>query len=403
MSLSKSYLLSACLVYSCVAMDNPIKVVFNGSCITTNPYISIVSKKENDQYIITRVRQKRAYSRKETDTNINLIIPSIVDKLQVSIAPMAFKRMLKRPRRATVLVSIQFQSVDGNHVEYPEDCSELFAESTSITDIDISGLNPNQVIETTQKMFYGCTRLKSIKFGDFATTYVTNMGKMFKNCKSLQNLDLSCFDTSNVQNMHWMFSGCISLTDLNIRLFDTSRVQQMEYMFKNCKNLSKLNVNNFDTSHVISMKGMFLNCKTLQQLDLNTFNTSQVTSMNRMFDGCRNLISIGIEKFDTSNVRNMAKMFKDCYNLSHIPLNGFSASYELCYLSSMFANCRSVAVIYMPSSFYPKSNVICMDRMFCGCINLSCIICSKEWNFEKDMNFTKCMNCCISYLISQSV
>ena len=53
---------------------------------------------------------------------------------------------------------------------------------------------------------------------------------MFSDCSSLTSIDLSNFNTNNVTNMSCMFSGCSSLTSINLCNFNTNNVTNMSYM-----------------------------------------------------------------------------------------------------------------------------------------------------------------------------
>ena len=55
-------------------------------------------------------------------------------------------------------------------------------------------------------MFYGCSSLKEIKFSNFKTDNVTNMGFMFHGCSSLEELNLSNFNTNKVTFMDYICS-----------------------------------------------------------------------------------------------------------------------------------------------------------------------------------------------------
>ena len=61
------------------------------------------------------------------------------------------------------------------------------------------------------------------------------MGSMFSVCSSLKELDLKSFNTSNVTYMNSMFWGCSNLTDLKFGdNFNTTKVTNMYYMFNGC-------------------------------------------------------------------------------------------------------------------------------------------------------------------------
>ena len=95
--------------------------------------------------------------------------------------------------------------------------------------------NPN-----SSYMFSGFTNLRSINFGNFNTSTVTNMYRMFENASTLESINLSSFDTSNVTNMYGMFYNCKNLTSLDLSRFDASNVTNMERMFASCQSLIQI-------------------------------------------------------------------------------------------------------------------------------------------------------------------
>ena len=69
----------------------------------------------------------------------------------------------------------------------------------------------SEYLTKTNYMFSECNSLTTIDLSNFNTQNVTNMRDMFYECKSLKTIDLSSFNTQNVTNMGYMFSGCNSL------------------------------------------------------------------------------------------------------------------------------------------------------------------------------------------------
>ena len=108
----------------------------------------------------------------------------------------------------------------------------------------------------------------------FDTFGMTNMNRMFGGCSSLRSLNTSHFDTSKVENMQEMFGYCYELNKIDLSSFDTSNVTDMEAMFVHCFNIVSLDLSHFDTSKVIDMKGMFYGC-SLERLDLSNFVISE--------------------------------------------------------------------------------------------------------------------------------
>ena len=122
------------------------------------------------------------------------------------------------------------------------------------------------IINITQCMFEGCSKIIEINFSNFDSSQVTNMGRMFWGCSSLTSLDLSNFETSLVTDMSLMFCDCSSLTSLDLSSFNTSQVTSMYRMFEDCSKLISLDLSNFNTTQVTSMSNMFESCSSLAYL-----------------------------------------------------------------------------------------------------------------------------------------
>ena len=234
--------------------------------------------------------------------------------------------------------------------------AKMFYNCSKLTSIEFGeGFNTSNVTDM-RGMFQGCSKLTNLNLSSFNTSNVNSMAAMFKGCSGLTSLDVSSFNTSNVTDMHELFRGCNKLTSLNVSSFNTSHVQRMDAMFYGCSGLTSLDVSNFNTSNVVLMTrtvdtvldyytgyssnqevqiarnnelirfGMFAQCSSLTSLDLSSFNTSKVTDMRGLFEGCKNLTSLNVSSFNTSNVKYMDGMFKDCSSLTSLDLTNFNTS-----------------------------------------------------------------------------
>ena len=153
-----------------------------------------------------------------------------------------------------------------------------------------------------------CYEITSAKV---TVTGLKSTAYMFSEFSSMTSVDLSGLDTSKVTDMGAMFGLCDSLTKLDLSNFDTSNVTSMLGMFDSCSSLTKLDLSSFDTSKVTNMNGMFGSCMGLTSLDLSSFDTSIVTDMSFMFYNCGNLKTIAVgSKWVTAAVND--EMFTDC-------------------------------------------------------------------------------------------
>ena len=166
--------------------------------------------------------------------------------------------------------------------------------------------------------FSYCYKFK--KEGKYKIVYIfknemINCSFMFFECTSLTNLDLSHFNTKKVKKTEFMFAECLSLTKLNLSNFNTKNVTHMTAMFGGCSSLTSLNLSSFKTQNVVKMSGMFCNCLSLINLDLSNFNTKSVTNMNHMFNRCPSLNSLNLSNFKSQNTLQMNELFSGCPSL----------------------------------------------------------------------------------------
>jgi len=234
-------------------------------------------------------------------------------------------------------------------VEENDDSIKIFSGKTDSNAKYILSKNRIFANADCSNMFYICTEIESLHFGNFYTDDVTTMRSMFAMYNSgsrisapISSLDLSSFNTSNVIEMYSMFLGCENLTSLDLSSFDTSKVTDMKTMFYSCSSLKTLDVSNFDTSIVTDMEGMFNGCSSIETLDLGNFDTSNVSNMRDMFAYCSNLTSLELSSFDTSNVTNMSLMFNSCSNLTTIYVSDKWSTASVTSSNAMFTACTSL-------------------------------------------------------------
>ncbi len=253
-------ILMATLTMQVGAMDGGITetIIFNGCKHTPSNCLRFVGYKYGHRENGYRIKKVCIRKQIPAHTKVKLIIPAKVGRHLIQTERRAFAGL----NNDNLRISLFFR-YSNRYMNLPKNCEKMFYNSSSITDIDFSGINRNSKITNMSSMFEGCNNLRQITWGNLDTRYTRTMDKMFMNCKKLENLNLSTFDTS--------------------------RVETMRYMFGHCHNLRSININNFDTSNVNSMEAMFVKCKSLPYLDLRDFNTRSVWSMERMFKGCSNL------------------------------------------------------------------------------------------------------------------
>ena len=78
------------------------------------------------------------------------------------------------------------------------------------------------------RVFDGCTSLKTVDLSGFTPTDAVTMKNMFRNCTSLESLDVSSFGKlEHIVNMDGFVTGCTSLSTLNISNLDNSNIKPL--------------------------------------------------------------------------------------------------------------------------------------------------------------------------------
>lgn len=169
-----------------------------------------------------------------------------------------------------------------------------------------------ELSENSAYLFAGFSKLKEVNFnGSIDSSYTTDMSNMFALCKSLTKLDLTDLNTENVKTMFRMFHYCESMVDLNLSQMDTSQVINMGNMFSYCSSLTTVDVSNFSTSNAEDIGNMFYSCESLESVDVSHFDTSNVKRLNGMFYGCANLKFVDMSNFDFSSIEGMVNVFAE--------------------------------------------------------------------------------------------
>ena len=113
---------------------------------------------------------------------------------------------------------IDFNDVDVSNIDsfYNENINIGIFQRSKFEYIDISDWDISKV-KLMSRMFYGCTRLKSIgDLSNWDVSNVTGMSFMFYSCNKLKSVgDLSNWNVSNVKCMNYMFykSGITNIPD----------------------------------------------------------------------------------------------------------------------------------------------------------------------------------------------
>ena len=179
-------------------------------------------------------------------------------------------------------------------------------------------------------------------------TGITSLSSWFEGCTGLTAIDLSNLNAANVVSAYYMFYGCTNLQTITFgEHFATDKVKNMSYMFYNCSKLETLTFGeHFSTAQVTNMNSMFYSCRNLQAITFGPqFTTANVTDMSYMFYGCSSLTELDLTGFNTENVTTMYYMFNACSKLETIYATAgtdWSTSATLTTSAYMFSNCSKL-------------------------------------------------------------
>lgn len=191
-----------------------------------------------------------------------------------------------------------------------------------------------------------------------------------ENLESVNHL-INYEDTENVTTMEKMYGdGIIYLKELPT--LNTSKVTTIKGMTSTTKTAERNNyienIPYMDTSNVVNMNSAFRGLKHLKTLPI--LNTSKVTDMSYLlgsYDSSDSIYDMYFETMpllDTANVITMQGMFAGCINLKTIPPLNTS---NVTNMAGMFFGCRSLESI--PDLDFSKATS--MDKMFRKCTTIT--------------------------------
>ena len=166
---------------------------------------------------------------------------------------------------------------------------------------EVSGIDGKN-LESLEKSFISCSKLKSIDLSKLNTSNVTTLASLFSGCSSLTNVNLENFDVSNVTNMRYVFKNCSSIVNLDLSSWGTCKSKYFNDMFYGCSKLQSIDLRNFNTTGAgQTTSSMFQSCSSLKHLDMRSFDF-YVSQYSSMFSGVPNDCEI-IVKDDTMKTR----------------------------------------------------------------------------------------------------
>lgn len=236
-------------------------------------------------------------------------------------------------------------------------------------------------VTKTQKMFYGCSSLNKLTLPKkVKTEKLESMFSMFKGCSSLTALDLSGWNLNNVIDMSGLFQYCSSLTSLKLpKVLDTKKIQSMTSMFSGCSALTSIDLSGWNVDNVTEMGDLFYGCSNLKGLNLSGWTPKSLTKIYRMFLNCTSLESINLSGWNLENMTEIQYMFSACTSLKTVDLSNWKTP-KLSVLGRLINGCGSLT--YANLSGWDVSSLYQIDVYpFSGCVNLVTLDLS-GWNLD---------------------
>lgn len=261
---------------------------------------------------------------------------------------------------------------------------EMFIGCTKLEVVNLWNTHKTNFMENvtkTQKMFQGCSSLNKLTLPRrVKTEKLESMFSMFKDCSSLTALDLSGWNLNNVIDMSGLFQYCSSLTSLKLpKVLDTKKIQSMTSMFSGCSALTSIDLSGWNVENVTEMGDLFYDCSNLKVLNLSGWTPKSLTKISRMFLNCTSLENINLSGWNLENMTEIQYMFSGCTSLKTVDLSNWKTP-KLSVLGRLINGCGSLT--YANLSGWDVSSLYQIDVYpFSGCVNLVTLDLS-GWNLD---------------------
>ena len=343
--------------------------------------------------------------------------------------------------------------IDASVADYPlTSTNRWFCEWCNLSEIEgLTYLKTSNVTDM-ERMFQGCSKLKSLDLSEFDTKNVTNMNYMFEDCSNLEVVYVGGnWNPASVTSSKDMFYGCEVLygqngteclpgkltaeyahiddgvskpgyfTGVNQNAYKPAAPEgkqayavldgtELTFRYDNNKPAdaypltkfgspwpSTLTKVIFDASfadyYPISCDGWFSRCSDLTEIvDMEKYlNTDEVLSMHWMFTDCGNLANINLSHFNTEKVTDMCAMFVGCP--ASLDVSKFKTD-NVTDMSDMFRYCSGITTLDL--SGFNTANVTDMSGMFANCRSLTTIYVGDQWFISNELQSASMFSQCTS-------
>lgn len=227
-----------------------------------------------------------------------------------------------------------------------ESMASIFKYCSSLTSIDLSGWNLNNVT-SMESLFQYCSGLASVTLPKVTSKKIQNMQYMFNGCSALTSVDLSGWNVENVRMMTNLFKGCFNLKEINLSGWVPKSLEEIYGMFSNCTSLESINLSGWNLENMKQIQYMFTGCTNLKTVDLSNWKTPKLSVLGRLITGCENLTYANLSGWDVSSLYQIdVYPFSGCVNLVTLDLSGWNLDNTIVD-RRLFENCNSLKTVRM--------------------------------------------------------
>lgn len=227
-----------------------------------------------------------------------------------------------------------------------ESMASMFKYCSSLTNIDLSGWNLNNVT-SMESLFQYCSGLASVTLPKVTSKKIQNMQYMFNGCSALTSVDLSGWNVENVRMMTNLFKGCFNLKEINLSGWVPKSLEEIYGMFSNCTSLESINLSGWNLENMKQIQYMFTGCTSLKTVDLSNWKTPKMSVLGRLITGCGSLTYANLSGWDVSSLYQIdVYPFSGCVNLVTLDLSGWNLDNTIVD-RRLFEDCNSLKTVRM--------------------------------------------------------
>lgn len=227
-----------------------------------------------------------------------------------------------------------------------ESMASMFKYCSSLTNIDLSGWNLNNVT-SMESLFQYCSGLASVTLPKVTSKKIQNMQYMFNGCSALTSVDLSGWNVENVRMMTNLFKGCFNLKEINLSGWVPKSLEEIYGMFSNCTSLESINLSGWNLENMKQIQYMFTGCTSLKTVDLSNWKTPKLSVLGRLITGCGSLTYANLSGWDVSSLYQIdVYPFSGCVNLVTLDLSGWNLDNTIVD-RRLFEDCNSLKTVRM--------------------------------------------------------